>query len=317
MSLWVHDLAARTALGASDTAFAAARARLSRPAPLGLEVEDPLGEPTELAGHPVVGAYGFAGLGRRVALARPALDEVLARLPAPASAQRVGLVVAGPGVGGLSRPLSEAWRFHVVRDLGVAADPEDPSGPLTRGDAAFVQALDEAQALLASRSVDRVVVVAVDAGCEPSRVEALEGADRLKSPDNPVGLAPGDAAVVLLVGAAPTGALAQLGPWASAGAPAQAAARGPACAWVLSSLNGEEPSARAFADVLVRWRSEQVWHPARAFGDTFGAHGALGVAWAVVAFRRGYAPAPICAAFAGDAEGATAVWVRAMSAGRG
>ncbi len=178
MSLRVHDLAARTALGASDTAFAAARARLSRPAPLGLEVEDPLGEPTELAGHPIVGAYGFAGLGRRVALARPALDEVLARLPASASAQRVGLVVAGPGVGGLSRPLSEAWRFHVVMDLGVAADPEDPSGPLARGDAAFVQALDEAQALLAPATCPTRFVVWRRASGRRSRNAAGDSRER-------------------------------------------------------------------------------------------------------------------------------------------
>ena len=68
------------------------------------------------------------------------------------------------------------------------------------------------------------------------------------------------------------------------------------------------------ADVLVRWRCEHVWHPVRAFGDTFGAHGALGLAWAVAALRRGYAPSPTAAVFSGDADGATAIWVQAMPA---
>lgn len=314
MSLAILDVAARTALGASDTAFAAARARLSRPTPLGLEVEDPLGEPSALVGHPVADAQFFGGLGRRVALARPATEEVLARLAQGSGgrALRLGLVVASPGVEGLAPALATSGHFTAVRSHGVGFDRDDPAATLARGDATLVQALEDARALLTGRVVDRVVLVAVDAGCERDRVEALEAADRLKSPDNPVGLAPGDAAVVLLLGADVAGALARVGPWAAAGSPAQSAAKGPASTWVLSSLNGEEPSARAFADVLVRWRCEHVWHPVRAFGDTFGAHGALGLAWAVAALRRGYAPSPTAAVFSGDAEGATAIWVQAM-----
>jgi 3-oxoacyl-[acyl-carrier-protein] synthase-1 len=80
--------------------------------------------------------------------------------------------------------------------------------------------------------------------------------------------------------------------------------------WFITDQNGETFRAYEWADFVLRVRDRfpavmeaPLLYPAVAFGDTGAASGALGLALAVRAFARGYAPARTAVVFSASYEG--------------
>lgn len=291
-----------TSLGPAPHAMAAARARLSRASPVGIQVTDGDAGTFDIAGHAVRTAWGYAGLGRRVALAIPALEGLVEQLPTLTTG-RASMVWLAPGVRGLGPALTAAHAGG--RWASVVCVPEAPDG--------LVHALSEVQAQL-DAGIERVVLGVVDTAVDAPRLVELEAEGRLKGPSNPVGMMPGEAAVCFACvrREAADRPLAFIEHWASAADYGALALAGPAARWVFSPLNGEEPIAREWARLVVRWQLDHVWHLATSFGDTQAAHGALAMAWAIAAWQRRYAKADrALAVTAGPSGPRGGVWLSA------
>jgi 3-oxoacyl-[acyl-carrier-protein] synthase I len=67
------------------------------------------------------------------------------------------------------------------------------------GSAGVMEAAIRAQRLLASSALDRVIILGVDSYLEPMSLNWLIEQGRLKSPDNPAGLQPGEAAACFML----------------------------------------------------------------------------------------------------------------------
>ncbi|MCY1041533.1 hypothetical protein OV208_09425 [Corallococcus sp. bb12-1] len=216
--------------------------------------------------------------------------------------------------------LTATWLERLSRSLGLAWR-QDAVHFIHAGHAGTAAAVHLAGQLLAARDVERLVIVAVDSYLDETSLEWLSAHRRLKSPDRPVGLMPGEAGACLLVeslpGARQRGApVLALLPAARAGredrsprsgqsSSGEALARlveqvlseGPdgsgASGDLVCDLNGEEWRARAWGHLLVRLhaRQEGPWRvrlPCASVGDVGAASGALGVCMVARSFARKY-----------------------------
>lgn len=203
------------------TAAAAARAGLSRPAPIdSFEVLDPeTGEAQPLMGHPI-GAYtdGFRQFGRWLSLASGCWEDALAQCqlgeqPDEAFWRSTGLLLATP-VADLDRfQLDEAWSArHWLERLGAPLLGAVPIGlqhvdVAPWGHAAAVFALERALQTIEQGRLERVFVLAVDSLVEPSTLEWLAASGRLAESEDegryPTGLSPGEASACFLLEAEP------------------------------------------------------------------------------------------------------------------
>jgi 3-oxoacyl-[acyl-carrier-protein] synthase-1 len=279
-----------------------------------------------LLGHPVVDVAGFQGEARLLALALPALEELLAEAGADGPA-KTALFLAVPSL----TERAELAGANAPASLGLLEQLCELGGPgpltLTRtfcdGPVGFALALQAASAALASRTADRVIVGAVDTWCDDLALEALEAHGRLKGPENPVGLQPGEAAAFLMLErsedlrSASRGALASVtlvGLGQETGAEGalprgqgltdaigqlldQAGPLPAGKTWFVLDLNGEERRAYDWgccsASLGLRAPGllpAPVWLPAMSFGDTGAAGAALGVQLVLRSLARGYAP---------------------------
>ncbi|MGH0034601.1 MAG: hypothetical protein ACQGVK_06200 [Myxococcota bacterium] len=332
-----------TALGPDAVSSCAAeRAGLSRAAPL----EDRFGwnpdeaEAVPLSGHCVRDrTAGFEGVGRLLRLGTAALDDLLTRAPELATDRGLGLVVAAPGgaylrqavlrqlspdaaPGKEARDLAEAVveRHRGAVESGLVGGLVHGSGlagvdhaQLVLGEgAAFAFALREAAAALHSGRVDRCLVGGVDSLVGNDALDSLVHLDLPKSPENPVGFLPGEAAAFLLLEraeASEKSALAQLGAAVAAdggderfgekppdgrtlGRVVSAAASGPPPPDVLiGNLNGDIWHSQEWGTAVPGLPRELVdlplWLPAVSFGEVGAATGAVGSCVAQHAFARG------------------------------
>ncbi|RKH10866.1 hypothetical protein D7V97_12640 [Corallococcus sp. CA053C] len=215
MELVLTAAGAVTSVGHSvDTACAAIRAGIARPRKLRefRVVDEESQEDIPVTGHPIHGyTDGFQLLGRWLRLARGAVEDGLSH-PGMSGAtgafwQKTGLVVVTPPAddevflsepGGALEQMREGYLQPLHRALGLAiAEPNVALMPL--GHAGTAAGLQHGMQWMASRGLERVLLVAVDSYLDELLLQQLASQSRLKSEDHPVGLMPGEAGVCLLV----------------------------------------------------------------------------------------------------------------------
>ncbi|WP_187345056.1 hypothetical protein [Cystobacter ferrugineus] len=199
---------------------------------------------------------------------------------------------------------------------------EENARSLALGHCGLAVAFHQAEAMLSSRTVDRVLVLAADSYVDSESLAWLSSRHRLKSPQRHVGLMPGEAGAAILVERptvarrrnAPThvhieavalgtlpkpgATLAQLGrAFAQATQQVLAASTStkPFQGDLFVDLNGEEWKAQAWghAQVLLTDHVDfprcRVLHPAESLGETGAAGAPVSLAMAAWAFFRGHA----------------------------
>jgi 3-oxoacyl-[acyl-carrier-protein] synthase-1 len=355
------------------TSCAAARAGLRKAGPLDFKVvNSETKERAAIFGHTLPQAtLGFEGVARLLRIAQLAFADFqagtnLRRL----EAKRCGLVLALPAprpnptsqakeapadpldkpspnpAAGLADPKTLAERFRSVSKLALA---QTNVAVVQSGHASFIQAVDKASAKLRAGEWDWCVIGAFDSLVEASTLQGLYDRGRLKCDDNPVGLEPAEAGVVVLlepqqralrdgapvhalVGACVTGQEKNhfLSEESATGRELAAAVgrlneqdeNRTVPPWVIIDLNGEVYRSMDWGHALVRlskdwpaFRDVSTVYPAAAFGDTGAASGAVGLCTAVRAFARRYAPSPRALVLSSSDEGARgALSVAAMAA---
>ncbi len=189
--------------------------RVTRPAELdGVELPSEDERPARVTGHAIVGLTdGTSYLGRWMCLAHAAVLDLTSRVDTAlgGAVDRSTILLVAPEQlverYGLLAPVSDAW-LHGRYALGlvravVGARADRRAGPraeLVRGGrAGALRALERARELLEGRDAERVLVVAADSWVEPATARWLAHAARLKTPDNPVGVVPGEAGACVLV----------------------------------------------------------------------------------------------------------------------
>jgi 3-oxoacyl-[acyl-carrier-protein] synthase I len=185
------------------TACASIRAGISRPRPM-IEltsIDEETQDPVPLIAHPVAGfAEGFVGYGAWVRLATPALAELLAGLgPLPQGFWRDACLLLLTRY--LEEDKAELGRNLVARRLAAEYHielPDDRIEIVPLGGASLPVALVDAPEVRWSDGIGKILVVAVDSYFEAEVIEQLTIENRLRTPDNPVGMALGQAAVALL-----------------------------------------------------------------------------------------------------------------------
>jgi 3-oxoacyl-[acyl-carrier-protein] synthase-1 len=221
-----------TSLGDGETACAAARAGMSRAAPLKFAVADPVAkEPAPVLGH-TVGSLtgGFAELGLAVRLASLALGDLLVRTPLEAADLASTAVLINLGSGFYFQAVDQARAAQakaagtpppakgttltdgfaatlplysnglvdkVFRALGL---PAPAQRQVAFGDQAGIAGvIAAAQALLAGNRVSACLVGGVDSLVEPRWLRACNELHLLKTALRPIGLMPGEAGAFLLL----------------------------------------------------------------------------------------------------------------------
>ena len=350
--LAVAGVGAATAVGLDAVSAAAAiRAGITRPSP----IVDPeiLDEDTQemipVLGHPVAGLTdGFVLLGRWSRLARVAFEDLLRALSeeidgTPGFWQRTAFLLAIPTLEHGIFLEDAAIAMEAIRkdlmgglfeDLRIGASSAQVEA-IPFAQASGAMALLRARELISGGQYDRALVLGIDSLIDPLLIENLMATRALKVAGNPVGLAPGEAAVALLVeernhlirrGGRAQGLVAGL---SATAAPARdreeyiASGRGLADDYVKAlddvqidvhrgelylDLNGEDWRARQWGAALVRIQgryagAERI--PAVNVGDTGAASGALSVLLAVRSFARGYPQSDAAMVLSSSASGHT------------
>jgi len=207
-------------------AAAAARAGLCRPQPLPMRavVDAETSESEPIIGHPAGHlTLGFAGTGRLAQLGALALADLARRLdPRQLAAEETAAVLAfGSGYfrnaaevaedGGAfdagpppdSEPVAEereVVRAQVIPRMFQLAKVPRPGRveALFADQAGFGLALARAAQLLEQPGIRRCLVGGIDSYCDPDALDALLALGLLATPQEPVGLSPGEGAAVLL-----------------------------------------------------------------------------------------------------------------------
>jgi 3-oxoacyl-[acyl-carrier-protein] synthase-1 len=168
---------------------------------------------------PVVGT-GSTGLSKLLALAKPALQELLHRAPqSAAECSRTGLCVnVSDGYfqntfGEPPEPLDEqpvpsyakSWMRTVERfparlcaELGLAI-PRHAQVAIAGGHAGLVDVLRHAAGMIRNGSVDRCIVGGVESCIEPTALQAYAAAGVVKTAAHPTGFVAGEASAFLLL----------------------------------------------------------------------------------------------------------------------
>ncbi|MFP2924794.1 TIGR02270 family protein [Pyxidicoccus sp. 3LG] len=338
------------------TSCAASRAGLVRISPLeDVQVWDSADQQLEPSrGHRIPWVTeGFSGLGRLAALATQALVELRGEFRFDQKA-RYALYLSAPSDFYRLRleEMDELPHRHAQRRaeyqwrllstvLAAASLPISPRvQPLVFGELGLLQSLQDATRQLDAGLVDACIIGGVDSLVEPQVVDALDALGLLKTPDNPVGLLPGEAAAFLLIergeGALRRGAhpLAVLEASSVQSEPFHRLSRAPALGMALAqcirdtllrlpdrgeqtrlaiaSLNGDANRASDWGHAQVRLQADKLlnhtteWYPAASFGEIGAATGPVGVCMAVRGIQRGYTP-----------EGNALLWVSGDDGSRG
>ncbi|RYZ43755.1 MAG: TIGR02270 family protein [Myxococcaceae bacterium] len=313
-------------------------------------------EETPAYGHSVPWVTrGSTGLGRLVALGASGLRSLL-RASGQEDWEKVALFVTTRGgfharlyaeqegatpaeAVSLQTQLQQSLLPRMLKALGVHQAPRVQKVFL--GEAGFFQALHEAAELLRQGRVEQCIVGGIDSLVEPEMVRRLDALRLLKSPSNPVGFVPGEAAAFLRL-ESPAAALRRKAPIEAlldsprcqiepfhrkSGQPALGlalascigATLGPGrdhdsqVGLVIAGLNGDAYRAQDWGHALIRLRGEGLleagvpeWYPAFPFGEAGAAMGPLGVAMAARGFARAYTP-----------PGTTLLWVGSDTGERG
>ena len=328
--LAIFGLGAATAIGRNAVLSAAAvRAGIVRPRP----VVDPeildaeTHEPVAISGHPIRGVTdGFTLFGRWLRMATAAVRDLIDTLPdderAPAKWRRTALLVCAPTMDPLVYLADPHETLDAIRDQvclalleesGLAIPPHLIE-VLPYGHVAFTVGVERARAHIGV-DCDRALVVAVDSLLDPLLLESLVAQGRIKHAGSPVGFAPGEAGVALLLAGAHAGHTApaavisglwfDLTPRDVYGATDRVVAEVCMSAMAVAGLdtvsgeiyvdlNGEVWRARQWGDAQPHLRVKFIGDlvlPAVNVGDTGAASGALATCLATRSFVRGYSAA--------------------------
>jgi 3-oxoacyl-[acyl-carrier-protein] synthase-1 len=339
MRLAITSLGMITSIGrCAPSTCASQRAGIVRPQPIEYYqlVDEDTQAPTPLIGHPIRGyTEGFAGVGLWIRLAVGCIKDLISYggLPPAGDAafwQGTGLVAVTPVLdpkrldvldGVEADFLVEAYLKRLLNFLELPLRPQHLHA-ISMGHAGTAAALKRADEIMAPGELDRVMILACDSYLDRSSLGWLGDHDRLKSDSNPVGLAPGEAGICLLIesesscrrrnarieavilgaavgletnhlfsgeinqGVALTSAIAQ--------ALSESSLPSPFSGDILSDLNGEVWRANELGNALVRLRGaldadrSNLVAPATSFGDVGAASGAVAVGLAVRSFVRRY-----------------------------
>jgi hypothetical protein len=163
----------------------------------------------------------------------------------------------------LCRPLADPLRWGPD---GMPALPGDELFAL--GHAGPAAALQRAEELIAARTCRRVLIAAVDSLIDAHSLAWLAAANRLRGPETPDGVAPGEAAACWLVGPPDPAALAQVGAGFQAAGARSAA--DDADRWLRAA---GEPRGRDWVDLTGEpWRA-RAWGRLGRSGETTPADG--------------------------------------------
>jgi len=219
----------------------------------------------------------------------------------------------------------------IITRLGLWFEPE-LRRTITSDQSGFVAGLKQAAAWLDAGACDACWIGGVDSYLDPPTVAALAGLRVLRTPANPVGLIPGEAASFLevrLAGKAPKDTLAVIESFAEAsgrpaadGSPVDAeplvramidAQAGRPASFQVVNLNGSVARANEWGMVSLRCRTlglqngSALWIPPLHFGEIGSATGPASIALLASGWARGYAPGPnamVCLMQEGVARGA-------------
>ena len=358
-ALFITGLGMVSSLGFdAPTCCAAARASLSRAAnSADYVVLGDEGEDVGVVCHALpFGSTGFEGEVRLARLVELAWADLLARSPWLMQAEAIKVYLAMPDLnrGGLAveDPAARVEAEHRTaawwQQLRAADGRSLLPLRLSRhtGPTGLVQAIEAAQADLASGTVTAAVVGAVDSLLDEATLQWLESTDRLKSIDCPMGLQPGEGAAFLVLqsdrhAASGDPIASLLGIGRGHESHPRGAERSPSGVglaqgihgalvagsivdqrfWCIGDQNGEYRRAMEWgcAQVLLdstgvgQRMAPNAWTPAAAFGDTGAAASAMAICIAGIAMKRRYAPAELAIVTASSDHGGERV---ALALGR-
>lgn len=325
------------------TACAAIRAGIvrARPLPYFQVLDETSQEVGPITGHPVRAlTEGFTIIGRWLRLARGCIADLLRQGSLPDASHTsfwgsTGVLAVTPyhdddRLGGeasdepsSTEPVRSAYLQPLLEALRLPID-ERHAEVLPIGPAGAIHAIHQAARWMEARGLERLLVIAVDSYCDPLTLDWLAGYGRLKTPENPCGLMPGEAGACFLLESAASArrrhppmrfaissaavqveknhffsrkpnlgvALAESLRETVAGA----ALKGPFEGSLVSDLNGENWRSKEWGHALLRLRPYlgeglHLMLPATSVGDTGAASGAVNVCVATRALVRGYARA--------------------------
>ncbi|WP_049872402.1 hypothetical protein [Myxococcus hansupus] len=308
---------------------AALRARIVRPRPLPFSIlrRDAPGEvvPT---GHPLRGLLdGFTGMARLLKLGAFALEDLLQSTGLSASdaaffRQTALLLCLSPtrrdDFDFQDELIVEKLPSRLLAHCGLSLPMQNVS-VLHAGHAAGLLALHQVSQHLQERRFQRAVVLGVDSLVDADSLQWLADRRRLKTPESPMGLMPGEAAVAVLVeshaeaarrGATLLGSLAAVGVARMEGDVRRGVESGRALARVIRQVwpEGSSLVGDIYCDVngeharALEWGSAQallqethpvagahIHAPAECLGDTGAAGGLISMCASLQGFARGYA----------------------------
>jgi 3-oxoacyl-[acyl-carrier-protein] synthase-1 len=326
-----------------------------------LDTVDP-GEDMALGEEPIAAcraaylAEGYCAGAKAVLLGGIALSDLLRRRPLPDGGRETGLVLhvsdcflqdafSEPSEDDEDARPSELWQDDcaslVPRMLAACGLKIPPEGRHLSfgGHAGFVAALQTAADKVNSGRLDRCLVGAVDSCLDPEFLLAAAVNGMLKTPVNPTGFVPGEAAAFALLERAADARSAAVRPLASFvcgplvpgtfdrfsekppdGAVLASAIRDllaaqpgrPDVGLVIGDLNGDEYRARNWGGALARLGNfygvadAPLWIPALGFGETGSAAGAVGLCLAARAMESGHLAQGTALAWLSDESGACA-----------
>lgn len=310
----------------TDASCAAFRCKLTNP--VATQFFDDAGE--RLTGHRVPLDASWRGIARLAKMAALAIDEALSGIPKAQWAHLpLILCVAETGRPGRLAGLDDALMGRIENELGARFSPR--SAVVAQGRCGVALALAHAREALAGHAEPLVLVAAVDSLLHWPALDVYLRRDRLLTPANSNGFAPGEAAGALLVG--PAAGRADELVCRSIGLGREAATihddaplRGDGLTQAVSAalsgcgarmhdmdfrvtdLSGEQyyfkEAALALTRTLrVREEEFELWHPAECTGEVGAAAGTTVIAAAKAACEKQYAPGPDILAHWSDDDG--------------
>ncbi|NTX64821.1 hypothetical protein HUA74_29630 [Myxococcus sp. CA051A] len=319
-------------------ACASLRAGLTRPRQLVYfpVLDEESQERVPVMGHPIQGfTDGFGPVGRWIRLARGGVDDLLSLGQVPGREdsdfwRRTGLIWVGPVLDESRFMEARQLRPDVLTSTFCLQLKKALELPLVsdchaihQGHAGMAAALQYASRQLSRSAVERFLIVAMDSYLDMLSLEWLQSHRRLKSPDVPVGLMPGEAAACILVESPLSARRRGITPQASVSAVSVGQehdpfvtqrprvgqvladtivdvltkAPGPTGAFqgdIISDLNGEVWRASEWGHARVRLgdrldESHRLVISGTSLGDTGAASGAVALCVAVRSFLRKYA----------------------------
>jgi 3-oxoacyl-[acyl-carrier-protein] synthase-1 len=350
------------------TSCAAARAGINRIGALDdmWIADDESGEAALLVGHQVpLISPGMFGYARLLQLAISAIEDL--RRNAPTAEERpVGLILMmgsgwhrtawidkrkkappdppPPGdwaaderaLGAETQRLASTFLATLVARARITVQPA--AQRIIFGDqSGFVMALEQAATWLNQGACETCWVGGIDSYLDPSTIKALIGLELLRTPDNAVGLIPGEMGCFLCLKSSRRRrageALATIEAVGLASGASKRAEEAPSTSQPLVqamatagggqpmemsvvNLNGDTARSNEWGGALVRRKSQgladglPLWIPPLHFGEIGSATGPASIALLVRGWARGYAPASramVCLIDAGPTRGAVAV----------